>query len=428
MCDGWRRTWSRNNGAAVQSCNLRAPRQLRPLLVKIALVTLNDPDDVHQWSGLNHHIARSLEDAGATLVRVGSLRSRWTLPMRARQRLSLLGGRTYHANLDPAALRAMGEDARSRIPEDADAVLAITSLVAAALGPLDRPFASWDDATWAAMLDYYPDFQTLASVSRRQARAAGLAAARAVDLAVYSSHWAAASATRDYGLAADQVAVVPFGANLAVAPDRVDVDSSISRRLTGPLRLLWIGVEWERKGGQFTLQVADALRRIAGDVQLSLVGVAPPAGTTVPPWVTVEGFLSKRDPLESRRLAMLLAQADFFVMPSRAEAYGLVYAEAAAYGVPAAALRTGGVLTIIEDGVTGLLFGNDADPEAWAGRLHALARDRTAYQAMCAAARARYDERLNWRSAGRHMLSLLRGLTGRGGDRAVAAASPGTRG
>ena len=54
--------------------------------VKLAYVSLNDSTDVLQWSGLNYHIARSLERAGATLVQVGPLTHPWTRGMKLRRR------------------------------------------------------------------------------------------------------------------------------------------------------------------------------------------------------------------------------------------------------------------------------------------------------------------------------------------------------
>lgn len=375
--------------------------------VKIALISLNDPDDVHQWSGLNFHIARSLEQAGAVLHRIGPLKSRWTPAMRLRQRWFDATGRVYHAVADPAALAAMGEDARSRIPADADVVLAVTSLVAAAVGPLDKPFASWDDATHAAMLQYYPDFHRLPAVSRRQIAAVGVRAARAVSLAIYASDWAADSARSAYGLPPERVAVVPFGANLDELPADASVDAAILQRPLEVCRLLWVGVDWKRKGGPLTIAIAKALRDTGVHVELTVVGCDP---GPVPDWVSVEGFISKRDVAGSARLAAIFDRSHFFIMPSSAEAYGLVYAEAAAFGVPAVAIRTGGVPTIVVDGETGLLFDQSANVDDYTSRLHALIDDTQAYYSMANAARKRARQLLSWDVAGQHVVTLLAGL------------------
>jgi len=53
--------------------------------------------------------------------------------------------------------------------------------------------------------------------------------------------------------------------------------------------------------------------------------------------------------------ASIWAQTDAFVMPTRNEAFGLVYQEAAAAGLPAIGTRHNAVPEIIADGETGLL-------------------------------------------------------------------------
>ena len=376
--------------------------------MKIALVTLNGSDDIQQWSGLNYHIARSLEQAGATLHRIGPLDPFWTLGMRLRQRWHDSLGQSYHAVFDPASLDAMGRQARAQVPADTDVVVAVTTLVAAAMGRMSQPLVSWDDATPAAMAEYYPDFQNIAAISAGQADAMGRRAADATALAIFASDWAARSARAAYGIEEKRVGVVPFGANISRIPGIESVRSAVANRPTDVCRLLWVGVEWERKGAPLAIEIAAALRALGVSVDLALVGCDPPTGTIIPEWARVEGFVSKRTPDGAQKLEALFERAHFFLMPSHAEAYGLVYAEAAAAGVPSIAIRTGGVPTIILDGETGILEPPTATAAEFAQRILSLWRDRTRYEQMCFAAHARAEETLNWGAAGSAVLRLIR--------------------
>jgi glycosyltransferase involved in cell wall biosynthesis len=380
--------------------------------VKLGFVTINGSADVQQWSGLNYHIARSLERAGATLVQVGPLTHPWTGGMKLRRRWYGLTGHRYHANFESTALEAFGAQARRMIPGDVDAVIAVTTMVAASLDGLRVPVISWDDATPASMTDYYPDFVRLSSRSARDADTMGHRATRNVALALYASDWAACSARSVYGLPTERCAVVPFGANLEQLPTASEVNAAIAERPRTSCRLLWVGVDWERKRGDLVVEAAKRIEAQGIPVELTVVGCRPPADRELPAWVSVEGFVSKRTAVGTARLAELFARSHFLVMPSLAEAYGLVYCEAAAYGVPAVATRTGGVPTIIVDGETGVLEDPSAQADAYAGRIIALMRDRPRYESMARAASARSAARLNWDVAGRDALSRIAAAAG----------------
>jgi glycosyltransferase involved in cell wall biosynthesis len=235
----------------------------------------------------------------------------------------------------------------------------------------------------------------------------GRRAARNVSLALYASDWAARSAREAYALSAEKVAVVPFGANLDPLPSAREVDAAIAARPRDVCRLLWIGVEWERKRGAMAIEIAQRIADAGTPVELVMVGCRPPDGCQLPAWVSVEGFVSKSTAEGRARLAELFTRSHFFVMPSLAEAYGLVYCEAAAFGVPSVATRTGGVPSIVVDGETGILEEPGADAERYAARILPLIRSRTEYEAMAYAACARSETRLNWDVAGRDVMARI---------------------
>ncbi|MFI5300653.1 MAG: glycosyltransferase, partial [Polyangiales bacterium] len=76
----------------------------------------------------------------------------------------------------------------------------------------------------------------------------------------------------------------------------------------------------------------------------------------------LDGSIEMLGRIDDAALARTLASAHVFVMPSRVEGFGLVYAEAARSGLPSIAHVPGPASEIIDDGRTGwLVDGRDRD-------------------------------------------------------------------
>ncbi len=82
----------------------------------------------------------------------------------------------------------------------------------------------------------------------------------------------------------------------------------------------------------------------------------------------------------------LMAAADVFVLPSVAEAFGLVLAEALYLGTPVVASRVGGIPEIVEEGIDGMLA-PPADAQALADTIADLLNASTLRQQMAGAGR-----------------------------------------
>ena len=76
----------------------------------------------------------------------------------------------------------------------------------------------------------------------------------------------------------------------------------------------------------------------------------------LPEYVIDHGFISKQDPSGVKKLNVLYASSHFLFVPSLAEAYGLVFCEASAFGLPSISHVTGGLTTIIKNDINGKLF------------------------------------------------------------------------
>lgn len=249
------------------------------------------------------------------------------------------------------------------------------------------------DGLFSTMVNYYEKFGRFRQAVLRAGHDDMQAFLNRVDKLLFASQWAHDSAINLYDIEEERMAVVPFGANLDNDP------GYRPRKLDGPLVLMFVGYDWRRKGGETVLATWKQIRERLPDTELHIVGCKPESARGLA-GVTVHGRLSKADPRDYAKLIHLYDHASMFFMPSREEAFGMVYCEAAAYGVPCVAASTGGVPTVIENGKTGILLPLDARPSDYAEQILALWADEPRFQSFSLAARERYESVLNWTAWG----------------------------
>lgn len=374
--------------------------------MKIAFADVNDPKDPHSWSGIP---SRMIEGFGnhADVEVVGGLKRGIREIYAGHKMLYRSIGRRFDEHRTQFSLELYSRRLNKALSAACvDAVVAPGSLPVSRLG-LAKPAVFWTDACFGGMLEYYSDFTALCSRSRLDGDVQERAALARCHAAIYASSWAADQCRRLYPEHAHKVRTVPFGANLDPSYDAETVTALVERRDTAKCRLLFIGIDWARKGGETALAAARYLNAAGLPTTLTVVGCEPFSPVKAPPFVEVAGFVSRGTPSGRQRLEALFRRSHFLLLPSRAEAFGIVLCEAAAFGVPSFASATGGIPSIIEDGVTGRLLPEQADGQQYGEALHALFKDPARYRAMALAAYGKYRRELTWDSACRSVLELV---------------------
>ncbi|MEM5383452.1 glycosyltransferase family 4 protein [Paraburkholderia phymatum] len=376
--------------------------------MKIAYVTPYDAHDPNAWSGAGYQIPRALASAGAEIVNIGSLRKAPDAPALVRALWARLGGNLHQLEREPSVVRSYSEQASRRLRElDVDLVLSPGAIAVTYL-KTQVPKIIWTDTSFGGIVDYYPEFDKMTARNRRDGDMLERISLKACDLAVFTSDWAAKRAISLYALEPSNVRVIPFGSNFSSGLGESTVRSlSVDRLRCDEIRLLFVGVAWERKNGEFALAVTENLRSRGVKAFIDIIGCRPGAKRE---WATEYGFLSSSDESQASTVRTCFARATFLIHPAVAECNANVFSEACSFGVPILANKTGGIPTSVLPGVNGNLFALDDSPEVWADYIVNTLRERDKYLRLCVGAFQQYSTRLNWSAAGSAMLEVMKRL------------------
>lgn len=376
--------------------------------ITVGYLTIEDARDRRTWSGTHHFLLKELERRVERVELLGPMPDTFAvLVSRALNQVMLrILGKRFNWRASPWVARSYARIIERRLAASpVDLIIAPAGLSTTAYLRAKVPIIYINDRCIAGALGYHDVLQNLFIWSREQSLATERAALRNAALSIFSSDWAADAARLAAPDVADRVRMIPFGANLPDAPASIGSGTWPN----GPLKLLFLGVYWEAKGGPITYDALLALKRAGVQAQLVVCGCEPPLECDDPDLVR-EGFLDKNRPEELARLQAHLRTADLLILPTRFDASPIVLCEAAANGLPVLVTRTGGVPSVVKDGATGILFGMDARGEHYAEAILGLLADAQRMAAMRWASRERFQRVLNWEAFADALLDQASGL------------------
>ena len=130
----------------------------------------------------------------------------------------------------------------------------------------------------------------------------------------------------DYHVPSHRVFCVGSGINLAS-----EITLAVHKDYSTP-QILFVGVEFGRKGGPQLLEAFRRVRHRIPKAELHIVG--PHSTPELPPGVVFHGHLSKSIPAQKAKLESLYRTSTLFVLPSLYEPFGIAPLEAMLYEVP----------------------------------------------------------------------------------------------
>jgi len=168
------------------------------------------------------------------------------------------------------------------------------------------------------------------------------------------------------------------------------------------IRLLFVGRLEERKGIDVLMKALPSLLTTYPELYVDIVGndrLANQNGTTYrgdfEGAYKDSGFFNRvrfHGEIDEERLRGFYKECDIFVAPSRFESFGLILLEAMMFSKPVVACRAGGMVEVVDEGVSGLLA-SPGDPLSLANAIGTLVADAGLRAKMGGAGRGRYEAR-----------------------------------
>jgi glycosyltransferase involved in cell wall biosynthesis len=205
----------------------------------------------------------------------------------------------------------------------------------------------------------------------------------------------------DYALDPERVITVGSGPNLPL--DRIP-RTRLHREGSKAPTILFVGRDFEHKGGPVMLEAFRLVRERLPDARLLIVG--PSSLSLAEPGVESLGFLRKDAPADFERLMQAYAAADVFCLPTRYESFGIAFVEAMWFGLPVVAPAQWAIPEIVEHGTTGFLVDREA-ATTYASRLLELLEEPSRAREMGGRGRERAESRFSWDHVAVRMTEII---------------------
>lgn len=378
--------------------------------MKILYITTFKTSDSIASSGTVNAVKRALELAGNEVTVIDDLKrpAEWELVAKIIRKITK---KNFDIVREPAVLRKFDREIQKRASQvEYDVVFSQSSILCAYYSG-EKPIVFYTDATLGGMLNYYWDEKKWVKSNLSHAKQVESLAMKNADKIILASQWAVNTAIEFHGADPRKCIAINRGANIVHQLKNDDIEANVLSRTAmtqeGQYKMLFVGRDWERKGGPVALQIVKELNQRGKKTKLIVVGCKPLINDDEKEYVELVGFLNKDNSDQNQKLQKLYLTSDFYLQPSRQECQGIAYTEASAFGLPVIATNTGGVGDVVTP-QNGILMEFNAETCEYTEAILNYLGDPQSYRDLSMGAFKFYQTTLNWTSVGERLTEELK--------------------
>ena len=377
--------------------------------MKIAFATFYDLKNIKKGSGTYYNIYMELLNQNHKVFPIGPLDVSFPfLSKLFRYIAKRVLKKRYRSYQDPFVGFAIGKQINALLKDLDYDFLLTNDYTIAGYTKINKPIVLWTDAVFP--VDYkkniHPRLDNLPWFSVYFCQKVIKEALRNIDLCIVPADWNYKEILNYDKINHNNIRKIPFGSNMRDPGPKVSKERNFEKIIQKKeIDILFIGIDWKRKGGDIAIQVVKRLNKKGYKARLSIVGDSDKS--IEGKFINNYGYLDKKNNNDLEKLDSLYRESDILLLPSSIEGFGIAFVEAASYGLPSLAFDNTGVSTAVKNGKSGFLIGENESPNQFVKIIISFFENPNNYNDLVNGSRLHYEDIYNWTSCVNRFIKLV---------------------
>ena len=349
--------------------------------LNIAYITKEDSNDKTQWSGTSYNIYKCLSKTGHNIERYGPFKSFFEKLLKILE----LFYRLFNIKFDPDRSlflsKIISKKIKKKLLNKKIDLIVVHDCTIISFLETNIPIIIWTDLTFELFhKSYFKNYKKFHKNSLESGHyLEKLSLNKAVKI-IYSTKYAQKSAINKYKIEQIKTEIIPFGSDI-LPISKKKFFASLNKKLKKDkkLKFLSIGVDWDRKNMSKSVSVIAELNNKGIHSELIIIGSKPPKIFKKPPFVKIVPFLDKKINKDLNKLKKIYFESDYFILLSKAEAFGLVLQEANSFGLPLILSNIDGMKFVANKKYT-VFVNKDLSPSKISKKVMSLIKNKSKYK------------------------------------------------
>lgn len=381
--------------------------------MKVAVINTYNAKDISIWSGIPYYISLFLDSFFSGQVKYIQIPA-----MKRSLRSYMLGlyfnkirKKRYYTWADEMHIEGNKKMINSFLDEQYDLIITFQFYLVPILKKNNNKVIHWNDANFKNLHNYYSGYSNFSNYSLKAAHNIQKQALQLSDIIIYSSDWAIDQAKLYYKTDVKKLRKILFASNLKVSLKLEEIDVVVHNRKSPIIKLLFVGADWERKGGAYAVKVLNELNKKGYKTLLYIVGININETFKTNQNIIQLGYINKNSDEGENEMVQLYKECSFFILPSMTDITPVVISEANSFALPVISMQTGGIPSQIQKNINGNYYQSSEFVNKATEFIINNLPTSMQYEKLCSSSFLHYHNNMSWNQVERKFKNILSELS-----------------